>query len=389
MQIQDILNGIGQGQAVAQKRPPLPITPTRLIGFNTDLMKIGGMAGGRIYEFYAPPSAGKSTLAQIICADYQKLGKHAAYFDTEGTTQTETDLEVHKSWMETLGVETGALITPEFTTAEDVFHTVKQLVVLGVNVIVIDTIAVLRSELSMFREEEVAKMNEQQALPKALTLFFNELVGGFTIKDKLGKNFLKISEQKKAYLAQYGIKPKDDRVHKLWWYDCAIIGVNHAKTMIGVMYGDPTYTPGGASLGFQSSIRVGMSKPAKSKEKVQRGGYEVPLYRKTTMTAAKNKLAEPFGETTIRVYYDGRVEEDVPFAQLAEKKGLISVTSRNVTILIGEYKGTTMKKVDFETWVAENPAFLETVDDSFVAEEVPTVEQSPKKKLSLGLKLGH
>lgn len=374
--VNDILDSIGQKGALASKRPKLPITPTRLPSMNNEVLKLGGIAGGRVYELYAPPSAGKSTLKQLWYADYQAVGKIAADFDVEAASQTETNLNDTIGWMQGLGVDTNKLIMPNFGSAEDCFETVKRLIIGGVNIIGIDTVAVLQPEKLIFRgdkskpgeSDQSVSMNEKMELPKALTIFFNEIVGGFAVKDiKTGK-YMQIPAHILRHLAEHGVTVSDTTIHKLWYYDCALIGVNHAKNMIGVMYGDPTYTPGGVALGFHSSVRIGMTKPVKSKEKVKVGDYEVPLFRVTRISAAKNKLAAPFGEMSLRVYQDGRVQEDVPFFVLAEQKGLVSTTARNVTIIVGEFAGTTLKKPDFENWVAENPEFLQLVDDEVEVE---------------------
>jgi recombination protein RecA len=380
--VTDILSAIGQKGAIAASRPPLLITPTRLPGFNAEVLGTGGLAGGRVYELYAPPSAGKSTLAQIICADYQRQGKIAAYIDAEATTQTETSLEERKSWMQNLGVNLDELIMPNFGSAEECFELVFKMIVAGANIIVIDTVAVLQPMGLIVREEQEAKMNERMILPKALTGFFNGLVGGFSVRSAKDK-FIPIPDSRLSWLRSHGVTVTNPSIHKLWYYDCAIIGVNHAKTMIGVLYGDPTYTPGGASLGFHSSIRFGMTAPVKSKEKVKIGDYEVPLFRKTRVVAAKNKLANPFGEISLRVYQDGRVAEDIPFFVAAEKQGLVSTTARSVTVLVGDHAGLTMKKVEFENWVAENPDFLNQIDSEVEVEEAPSAKISfslPEKK---------
>ncbi|MEI2616156.1 MAG: ATPase domain-containing protein [Thermomicrobiales bacterium] len=44
---------------------------------------IGGIPRGRITEIYGPESSGKTTLAQHIIAEAQKMGGVAAYIDAE------------------------------------------------------------------------------------------------------------------------------------------------------------------------------------------------------------------------------------------------------------------------------------------------------------------
>ncbi|MCX6780800.1 MAG: DNA recombination/repair protein RecA, partial [Candidatus Magasanikbacteria bacterium] len=44
---------------------------------------VGGVPRGRVIEIYGPESSGKTTLAQHIVAEVQKLGGIAAYIDAE------------------------------------------------------------------------------------------------------------------------------------------------------------------------------------------------------------------------------------------------------------------------------------------------------------------
>jgi RecA/RadA recombinase len=390
----DCLEAIGQRGAVAAHIPKLNVTQTRLPSFNDEVLKTGGVVGGRVYELYAPASAGKSTLKQILYGDYQKQGKIAADFDTEATGQTETTISNTQTWMENLGVDTNSLITPNFSSAEQCFEIIKQLIIAGVNIIGVDTVAVLQPESMIFRDNESANMRERLDLAGVLTRGFNGIVGGFSVKyldspEKLPTNFKKekyyqpVAKERLELLREAGITITDIYTHKLWYYDCALIGVNHAKTMIGVLYGDPTYTPGGASLGFHSSVRIGMTKPIKSTEKVKVGDYVVPAYRVTRIAAAKNKLAAPFGEMSLRIYQNGQVQEDVPFWQIARDKGLVDITGKNVRILVGEYKDTILKKADFENWIAETPEFLNQVSsDVEVEETVGNISAKPVLDLS-------
>ena len=50
---------------------------------------IGGIPRGRVTEIYGPESAGKSTLAQHIIAESQRLGGTTAYIDVEHALEPE------------------------------------------------------------------------------------------------------------------------------------------------------------------------------------------------------------------------------------------------------------------------------------------------------------
>ena len=223
-----------------------------------------------------------------------------------------------------------------------------------------------------------------RSLMGRVTQFFRDLDGGFIVMNDKGKP-IPIAKEKVAFLEINGMRIKDINIHKLKYYDCILVATNHAKTMIGVMFGDPITTSGGDALGLASHVRLGLTKPTKSEEKITIDGIDRPLYRKTRIVAAKNKLASPFGEMSIRVYQDGRVEEDIPYYEIAKEKGLVSVKGKDVIILVEGYNNITMKKVEFENWIAENPEFLKMVDASMTIEQLEVEE--PKQKIAL--KIGY
>src|SRR5579875_3075919 len=63
-------------------RGPVEVIPTGAITLDLAL-GIGGMPRGRIIEIYGPESSGKTTLAQCVIAQAQRLGGVAAYIDAE------------------------------------------------------------------------------------------------------------------------------------------------------------------------------------------------------------------------------------------------------------------------------------------------------------------
>src|ERR1700694_740355 len=66
----------------ASARMAVEVIPTGAISLDLAL-GVGGVPRGRIIEIYGPESSGKSTLAQHIIAEAQRLGGLAAYIDVE------------------------------------------------------------------------------------------------------------------------------------------------------------------------------------------------------------------------------------------------------------------------------------------------------------------
>jgi len=384
MGLSNALKNIGQQNAVARNRSKSArIFPTGLNKFDNEVLGTGGLVSGRFYELYAKASAGKTSLALKIIAHFQKQQLLCSFIDAEGALSV-------GDWVKNIGVDIDALIMPEIQTGESAFKIAKTLIASGVNLIAIDTLATLLPETMLARDNELAKMNENQARAKMLTVGLNDIVGGFRAKRTKStgsEEIMEISPERYTYLTEKcGFHIPDKTFHKLNYYDCVFIGINHAKTMIGVMYGDPTYTPGGDAANFHSSIRIGMSEPLKSKTTSidPVSGAVVPEFRKTRVTAAKNKLAPPFNEVTLKIYRDGRIVEDVVFWQEAVKLGLVDATAQTVVI---KQNGKKFRKKHFELWAVENPDFFQgKVDEnSFeaVEEETPAVDEPESKSSSM------
>src|SRR6476646_9188656 len=66
----------------AADRLAIDVIPTGAIALDLAL-GVGGVPRGRVIEIYGPESSGKTTLAQHIIAEAQKMGGVAAYIDAE------------------------------------------------------------------------------------------------------------------------------------------------------------------------------------------------------------------------------------------------------------------------------------------------------------------
>ena len=88
---------------------------------------------------------------------------------------------------------------------------------------------------------------------------------------------------------------------------CSGIGVfiNQLREKPGVLFGDPTYTPGGNSLPFYAHVRVRMRRKGSDSGKMRRGGE--PIGIKGIMRNYKNKAGGVEGrEIGYKIFFDGR-----------------------------------------------------------------------------------
>ena len=98
-----------------------------------DKLTGGGIPKKRFTLIYGPTNVGKSYLASQIVVNVQKEGGVAAWIDTE--------LSWDPVWNKKCGIDTSKLPILQPTTGEEVFNTIRKLMVEGVDVIVLDSIA--------------------------------------------------------------------------------------------------------------------------------------------------------------------------------------------------------------------------------------------------------
>jgi len=119
-------------------REPVPyVIPTGSMLLDGAL-GVGGYPGGRIMEIYGPEGSGKTTLAMHACVNAQAMGKKFAYVDMETTLDLDyfrrlgVQGERNKDWLH---------VCPE--VGEDAFDIVTKWVDAGIDLVVVDSVAVM------------------------------------------------------------------------------------------------------------------------------------------------------------------------------------------------------------------------------------------------------
>jgi len=221
----------------------IPVIPTGSLGLDWAL-GIGGVPRGRVVEIFGPESSGKTTLAQHIVAEAQKLGGVAAFVDAEHA------IDVH--YAAKLGVDIDNLLVAQPDTGEQALDIVEMLVRSNaLDVIVIDSVAAL--------------------VPQA------------EIDGEMGDNQMGLQ----ARLMSKALRKLTAILNKS--HTCAVF-INQIREKIGVMFGNPETTTGGRALKFYSSVRLDIRRTGTIKEKGESVGNQVKV------KVVKNKMAPPFRE---------------------------------------------------------------------------------------------
>ena len=218
----------------------------------------GGMPMGRLVEMFGPPSSGKTAIATNVMKNAQKMGGFAMFMDHE------------RSFVKGLAAGFGLDLSPgKFlfktprTFEDSITLVVKAAKTLRDAGLPIDKpiVAVYDSLASMIPQQKVDKdatnfnMNDNTALARATSASFNALA---------------------MHCEEMNI---------------LMIFLNQARTKIGVMFGDPTTTPGGNAPEFYASVRI---KLGRSLLTVGEGENARKVGQRIGAECIKNKVNRPY-----------------------------------------------------------------------------------------------
>jgi len=235
---------------------------------------IGGIPRGRITEIYGPESSGKTTLALHVIANAQKEGGVAAFIDAEHA--------LDPTYAKKLGINLEELLVSQPDSGEQALEIAETLVRSGaVDVVVVDSVAALTPEAE--------------------------------IQGDMGDSHVGLQ----ARLMSQALRKLTAAVSKS---NCALIFINQVREKIGMMgYGGPQETTtGGRALKFYSSMRIEIRNIGQIK-----GKGDERIGHKAKVKIVKNKLAPPFREAVVEVYYGEGISREADLLNLGEELGIV------------------------------------------------------------------
>ncbi len=249
---------------------PVEVISTGSIAVDSAL-GAGGFPRGRVIEIFGPESSGKTTLALHVIAEAQRSGGNAAFIDAEHA--------LDPTYAGKLGVDIENLLISQPDYGEQALEIAQALVnSQAIDVIVIDSVAALT--------------------PKA------------EIEGEMGDSHMGLH----ARMMSQALRKLTASVSRA---NTCLVFINQLREKIGVMFGNPETTTGGRALKFYASIRAEVRRMTAIKD------GEVVIGNRTKVKVVKNKVAAPFREVEVDIFYGKGISRESDILDLGAQHGVL------------------------------------------------------------------
>jgi recombination protein RecA len=253
---------------LSEHKTGIDVISTGCLGLDAAL-GVGGVALGRIYEFFGSQGSGKSSLAFSVIVEAQKKGMQCAYVDAEHT--------IDPKLLANMGVNNEDLWLVRGHSGEENLDAAEMMVKTGeLDVLVIDSVSSL---IPKAEADENIDHNPMGLLARLMS--------------KCMRRFTPLANQSNTL----------------------VIFINQIRMDIG-KYGDPRKPTGGEALSFFATGRIRVAGgESKSSRLVDTDG--IVYGHEASFEVVKNKLSSPFRTAKVPLIYGVGFDKQWEMVRLA------------------------------------------------------------------------
>lgn len=294
--IKELEREYGKGSVIHgnEKEEFAEVVSTGSLGLDTAI-GVGGIPkrAGKIIEMYGWESSGKSTIAQTIAGNFQKVGEKVLLVDGENS------LDEKYSAALGMNLEDLLLIQLDESAGEGAYNKMERIVETGeIGLVIIDS----------YNSLQPLKLVEGE-------------IGDSTLG--LHARMLNQAVMKANYLAtKYGTN---------------FLFLGQLREKIGIMFGSPETTQGGNALRFYSHVRLKVSRSTTEANSLKEG--DTKIGNKTTVRVEKNKLSSPFKSCSFNILYGKGIDVINELIDIADNEEIIRVYGKSITYNDVKYDG--------------------------------------------------
>lgn len=235
--------------------------------------KDNGLPQGRLMEMFGPSSSGKTAIATHFMIQAQKAGGVAGFMDHEKS------FDSHLAQSMGLKTDFPFWIYKKPKTWE---------------------------ESNTMIAKAAQAIRQSKAIPdSAPILFVFDSIASALPKSQVEKEMTELNMNDTTALARVTSTTLKSMATHANEYNFTVLYLNQIRMKPGVVYGDPTTTPGGQSMEFYSTVRIALSRSKIMEERTVHGKKEkVFVGQQIKMKTVKNKLTRPFQEISLNMMFN-------------------------------------------------------------------------------------
>lgn len=280
----------------------------------------GGLPQGRLVEMFGESSTGKTALATQWMAATQAMGGVAGFMDWERSF----DVDLGQGFgLQTADPTRWFYRRPKTWEEGNIIAT---------------------KACQFIRENKVID-------PDAPILFVFDSIASAIPKSMADKSIDEYSMNDTTALARVTSTTLKAQAQWAAEFNATFLYLNQIRLKPGVVYGDPTTTPGGKAMEYYATVRLSL---ARQKIMEQRDGEKEFIGQNISIKCVKSKLTKPFQTTAMRMDFDdlGVARFDITSSLLdyVIDAGKLTASGARVTWTDGKsyYRKQLAKKIDDE-----------------------------------------